>query len=210
VTLVLGAVLLAALQAASAAPSPSPSPSPASARPVSDSVDRVVERMEAERANPCLAANREGKPCFPVTTFLSGPEYSVRQSLGLPADKWKPTPGGAPSTAEMKPYRPGGKTVVAPVVGFDPGCLVKGIIKNLKGKNDVYYLYRVHDIHGVRVAMYDRKVEPTTFQGDLEFLGRFTGECSALAAYRHEEAKIAPSGPPLPPRSSPQASPTPP
>jgi hypothetical protein len=144
-----------------------------------------------------------------VTTTLKGREYSVRESLGLPPlDKTKPTPGGAPSTSDMKPFRPGGKTVVGGV-GFDPGCVVKGIVKNLKGKNDVYYLYRVRDVHGTRVAMYDHKVEPATFQGDLEFLGRFEGECSALAAYRHEEAKMAPSGPPVPPRPSPSPSPTP-
>lgn len=168
---------------------PSPPPSPSSARPISDSVERVVQRLEDERADPCLKATREGRPCFPVTTTVKGTEYSVRGSLGLPTSK-KP-PGGAPTTSEMGPYRPGPKAVIAPVLTFDPGCLVKGIIKNLKGKNDVYYLYRVRDVHGTRVAMYDRKVEPSTFQGDLEFLGRFEGECSALAAYRHEEAKGA-------------------
>jgi hypothetical protein len=193
-------VLFARLGAAPPLPPspPAPSPSPSSARPISDSVDRVVQRMEEERADPCLKATREGRPCFPVITTVKGTEYSVRGSLGLPAGRTKPTPGGAPTTTEMGPYRPGPKAVVAPVLTFDPGCLVKGIIKNLKGKNDVYYLYRVRDTQGSRVAMYDRKLEPSTFQGDLEFIGRFEGECSALAAYRHEEAKTAP--PPASPR----------
>jgi len=192
-----------------ASPAPSPAPSTSSARPISDSVERVVERMEEERADPCLKATREGKPCFPVTTTLNGPEYSVRESLGLPpADKARPT-GGAPSSTDMKPYRPRGKTVIAPVLTFDPGCLVKGVIKNLKGRNDVYYLYRIRDVHGMRVAMYDRKIEPSTFQGDLEFLGRFTGECSALAAYRHEETKLAAVPSPVPAPASPRPSASP-
>jgi hypothetical protein len=75
---------------------------------------------------------------------------------------------------------------------FDPGCVGKSALKKLKGKNDVYYLYRIRDVHGVRVALYDRRLEATTFQGDLEFLGRFDGECDALGAYRQEQRKLEP------------------
>ena len=197
---------------ASTPPSPSPSPSAAPsppARPVSESVDRVVGRMEDEREDPCKKAAQEGRPCFPVSTTVRGEEFSVRKSLGLPdAEKSKPAPGGTPTVAEMGPYRPGPKAIPITLVKFDPGCVAKGILKALKGRNDTYYLYRVRDTQGERVALYDRKLEAETFQGELAFLGKFDGECDAIAAYRREERKNPPTGPAPSPRPSP--SPTPP
>ncbi|HEY8149018.1 MAG TPA: hypothetical protein VIK51_08940, partial [Vicinamibacteria bacterium] len=131
---------------------------------MSDSVDRVVNRIEDAREDPCKKAGQEGKPCFPVTTTVRGVEYSVRKSLGLPdPEKSKPAPGGAPTVAEMGPYRPGSRAgalpLPIPLVKFDPGCVAKGILKSLKGKNDTYYLYRVRDTHGERVALYDRRLD---------------------------------------------------
>jgi hypothetical protein len=199
--------------APSPSPSPSPTPSPAASptgRPVSESVDRVVSRMEDAREDPCKSAAQEGKPCFPVSTAVRGEEYSVRKSLGAPdLEKSKPAPGGAPTVAEMGPYRPGLEAIPLNAFSFDPGCVGKRILKSLKGKNDTYYLYRIRDIHGERVALYDRKLEAETFQGELAFLGKFDGECDALAAYRREDLKRAPKGSPLP-RPSPSASPSPP
>ena len=114
---------------------------------------------------------------------------------------------GAPTVTEMGPYRPGPPTRVSPHVTFDPGCVGKSVLKALKGKNDTYYLYRIRDTHGERVSLYDRKLEPKTFQGDLELIGRFTGECDALAAYRREEARTASPAPG--PSATPSASPSP-
>jgi len=218
----LGLLVASALSAALAAapppsPVPSPSPSPAplptalpprSAQPIRDSVERVVEKMENAREDPCGQAKAAGRPCFPVVTVQKGEEYSVRKSLGLPdTDKGKPAPGSAPNVAEMGPYRPGSHTPIAGV-SFDPGCVGKSILKSLKGRNDVYYLYRMRDIHGERVELYDRKVEPSTFQGELAFLGRFDGECAALAAMRHEQLFHPPSPGPSSPRPRPSPSPS--
>jgi hypothetical protein len=201
----MGAILVWLL---AVAPSPSPSPSPApspSLRPISDSVDRVVNRLEDAREDPCRRPAAEGRPCFPVETRVKGEEYSVRKSLGLPdLDKGKPAPGSAPTVAEMGPYRPGLKAIPIPLVSFDPGCVAKCILKSLKGKNDSYYLDRVRDIQGERVALYDRRLEAETFQGELAFLGKFDGECDAIAAYRRESAKL-----PLPPAPRPTPSPSP-
>jgi hypothetical protein len=182
---------------------------------VSDSVDRVVNRIEDAREDPCKKAGQEGKPCFPVTTTVRGVEYSVRKSLGLPdPEKSKPAPGGAPTVAEMGPYRPGSRAgalpLPIPLVKFDPGCVAKGILKSLKGKNDTYYLYRVRDTHGERVALYDRRLDAENFQGELAFLGKFDGECDAIAAFRHEELVHPPSGAPTPrPWPSPSVTPSP-
>ena len=102
-------LVLASLAAvAQAEPRPSPSPSPdlfawqrplpqSPPRPVSDSVDRVVERMEAERNDPCLLAKSQNVPCFPARTDLNGPTASVREGLGIIGPMTKPTPGGAPN-----------------------------------------------------------------------------------------------------------------
>jgi hypothetical protein len=197
---------------ASTPPSPSPSPSAApspAARPVSESVDRVVNRMEDEREDPCKKAAQEGKPCFPVSTTVRGEEFSVRKSLGLPdPEKGKPAPGGAPTVAEMGPYRPGPRAIPIPLVKFDPGCVAKALLKSLKGRNDTYYLYRVRDTQGERVVLYDRKLEAETFQGELAFLGKFDGECDAIAAYRREELNSPPTGPG--PRPTPGPTPSPP
>jgi hypothetical protein len=178
---------------------------------VSDSVDRVVKRMEDERADPCGQAATEGRPCFPVETRIKGEEYSVRKSLGPPdRQKDKPGAGTPPTVSEMGPYRPGLEATPINLFSFDPGCLAKGILKSLKGKNDTYYLYRVRDTHGERVALYDRKLDAENFQGELAFLGKFEGECDALAAFRHEELIHPPSGAPTPrPWPSPSVTPSP-
>ena len=166
-------------------------------------MDRVVNRMEDAREDPCRKAAAEGRPCFPVETRIKGEEYSVRRSLGLPdAQKDKPAAGTPPTLTEMGPYRPGLKAIPINGFSFDPGCMAKGILKSLKGKNDTYYLYRVRDIQGERVALYDRRLTAENFQGELAFLGKFDGECDALAAYRHEAAK-------LPPPPSPRPTPSP-
>jgi hypothetical protein len=155
--------------------------------------------MEDAREDPCKTAAAEGRPCFPVETTAKGEEYSVRKSLGLPdAQPQKPAAGGAPTVAEMGPYRPGPKTTPVPLVKFDPGCVAKGILKSLKGKNDTYYLYRLRDVSGDRPVLYDRKVDPQTIQGDIAFLGKYDGECDAVTAFRHEELVHPPSPAPSP------------
>ena len=134
----------------------------------------MVNRIEDAREDPCRAAAAEKRPCFPAETRVKGEEYSVRKSLGLPdLQKDKPTPGTPPTLTEMGPYRPGLTATPLNLVTFDPGCVAKGILKSLKGRNDTYYLYLVRDIHGERVEMYDRRLNPERFQGDLAFLGSF-------------------------------------
>jgi hypothetical protein len=167
-------------------------------RPISESVEKVIDRLEEERKNPCLKAARENIPCFPVKTEEKGFDASVRESLGIlgPADK--PSPDRPPTREEMRQYRPGSTT---PTVGVtvDPVCVGKSALKKLKGRNDVYYLYRVRDVHGERVVLYDHRLDASRFQGDIAFLGRFDGECEAEAAYRREQRRTTPPASPPPP-----------
>jgi hypothetical protein len=203
------ALVLATLAVAQAerppSPAPSPSPSPAadpfswqrplpaaSPRPVSDSIDRVVERMEAERDDPCLLARSQNVPCFPARTDLNGPTASVREGLGIIGPMTKPTPGGAPTRDEMGPHRPmPGQSAVS--VGFDPGCVGKSILKGLRGKNDTYYLYRLRDANGVRAALYDHRIDPANFQGEVELVAELRGECAAVNAYEAERRRLQPA-----------------
>ncbi len=167
-----------------------PPPTTLPPRPIRDSIEEVVERLEKEREDPCRKTVAEGKPCFPASTSVKGPEASVREALGVLLPDTAPSPDRPPTKHGLAPYRPGPVEPVIPLVKFDPGCVGKSVPKKLKGRNDTYYLYRLRDVHGVRVALYDRRVDATTFQGDLEFLGKFDGECDALAAYRREQLKL--------------------
>ncbi len=192
---VVTAAALAMAQAASPPASPSPSPSPRvspSPRPIADSVERVIGRLEAERKDPCLGAREEGVPCFPVETGREGPRASVREGLGLPDPaSGREAPDRPPTRDELGPFRP---TPPSPAVSvtFDPGCVGKSIWKGLRGKNDTYYLYRLRDVHGARVVLYDHRIDATKFQGEVAFLGEFHGECDALAAYERERRRATP------------------
>lgn len=174
---------------------PTTTPSP---RPIAESVERVIDRIEEERKDPCLKAARENVPCFPVKTEERGFDASVRESLGILGPVEKPSRDRPPTRDELGPYRPGSTT---PTVGVtvDPVCIGKSALKRLKGKNDVYYLYRVRDAHGERVVLYDHRLDASRFQGDIAFLGRFDGDCEAQAAYRREQRRTTPvASPPLP------------
>jgi hypothetical protein len=166
-------------------------------------MERVVDRLEALRKDPCLEALRRGRPCFPASTGLpGGPTASVRESLGLlgPKEAW--SPDRPPTLDEMGPYRPGTPSKNTPnlvSVSFDPGCVGKSVLKKLKGKNNTYYLYRIRGPQGERVALYDSRQNAATFQGEMELLGTFTGECDAIAALRHAERN--------PPRPAPSPGP---
>jgi hypothetical protein len=150
--------------------------------------------MEAERNDPCRLAREQGVPCFPARTDLNGPTASVREGLGIIGPMTKPTPGGAPTRDELGPHRPMPGQSLADV-SFDPGCVGKSILKGLRGTNDTYYLYRLRDVNGDRVALYDRRIDPAKFQGEVAFLGEFRGECAAVNAYESERRKLLPAPP---------------
>lgn len=158
-----------------------PPPTTLPARPIRDSLERIVDKIDAERQEPCQKAIDAGVPCFPITTESRGPVVSVRDSLRNLGTRGAGAAGALPGM----PPKVYGVTV-------DPGCLAKSLGKALKGKNDVYYLYRVRDAQGERVILQDRRLEAATYQGALELLGEFRGECEALAAFRHEERRAPP------------------
>ena len=175
--------LLAGLAPAWAqSPSPSPSPSPSAspslpARPISGSVDRVVERFLAEKSEPCLPAQDQGLPCFPTTIEKPKPEDSVAESFRRFKDD-----GNYPRLV----LSPQGTPIVG--VGFDPFCAAKSLGKAIRGKNDTYYLYRVWTREGERAILRDRMFLPGSFMAvpdmQYEFVAKIDGECEAVAAWR--------------------------
>jgi hypothetical protein len=174
---------------------PSPSPSP---HPITDSVERVIDRLEEEGKDPCLESVRENIPCFPVKAEKKGFDASVRESLGILGPAKKPSPDRPPTREELEAYRPHpAKPLISKTV--DPVCIGKSALKHLKGKNDVYYLYRLRDVHGERVALYDHRLDASRFQGEIALLGRFDGECEAQAAFRREQRRTTPPASPPPP-----------
>lgn len=184
----LALLMLALVQ--SAAPSPSPPPPT-----VTESMEKVIDRLEAERKDPCLKAKRENVPCFPARTERKGYDASVRQSLGLPdPEPGKPGPG-PPTRDEMYDHRTAPPAKPAVSVTIDPVCVGKSALKKLRGRNDTYFLYRVRDVHGERVILVDRRMDASRFQGDIAFLGQYDGECEAQAAFRREQRRSPPSSP---------------
>ncbi len=154
------------------------------------SVSRVVERLEAERSAPCLRAQEEGRPCFPSEVQQRRPDASVRDSLSIPLPPDVPSPGRPPTVDELRQFRPKPRSAGVTLATFDPGCVAKMVSKVLQGKSDVYYVYRLRDVQGERIALYPQSLDAKTFQGELELVGRFRGECEAVRVVRREERKL--------------------
>ena len=156
-------------------------------RPISSSLPGILERLHKEWQAPCDLALAQGVPCFPVWVEAEAPKPSTPESLRDTRPGTAPVPGSAPTVEEMREYRSGAIGLVVPLVSFDPACTGKSILKKLKGKNDTYYLYRVTDRSGTRMALYDHLLNPASYWGipevSFEFLGKFEGECEAVAAY---------------------------
>jgi hypothetical protein len=172
-----GAAHAGAQQPASPTPSPSPSPYPFPARPISESVDRVVERFLAQQAEPCLPATNQGLPCFPAEVEKQKPEESVAEALRRFKDD---------GTYPRLVLTPQGTPIVG--VSFDPFCAAKSLGKAIRGKNDTYYLYRIWTREGERAILRDQPFMPGTYQAfpevQYEYVAKIDGECEAVAAWR--------------------------
>jgi hypothetical protein len=174
------------LAASTAAAQPAPPPSTLPSRPVSSSVEPVLDKLEQEERERCRKALDKGIPCFPVDAEPRAPDASVREQFGNYRPDKTPKRTQPSDWGENRPQ----PAPFIPLLSFDPVCAVKSALRHLKGKTNTFYLYRMRDMYGLRAALSDHKVDAATFQGELEFLGRFDGECDALAAWRKEDRKI--------------------
>jgi hypothetical protein len=187
---VTGLVVLAAAgpvlfaSARDAAPAPSPA---RSATPIRDSIDRAVEAVVLAHLKPCENARQQGVPCFPVSVEEEGPRFSVAEALRRYRGTGSPAPG-PPTVAEIQSQMSGAPQSASGGVGFDLVCTTKNLVKKLSGKNTTFHLYRVWDARGERPMLTDRPLDPKAYAGNAdvhyEYLGKFDGECAAVAAWR--------------------------
>jgi hypothetical protein len=186
------AVVLACIGVAGPAPAEdaTPSPRPARtrrARPIHDSIDRVVDRVVEAHLRPCQHAGKQGVPCFPVSIEQEGPRFSVAEALRRYRGVGSPAPG-PPTVAEIQGQMSGAPQSASGGVGFDPVCTTKNLIRKLSGRGRTYHLYRTWDARGERPLLTDRVLDPKDYVANrdfhYEYLGQFDGECEAIAAWR--------------------------
>ena len=184
-------------------------------RPIAEAVEKAVDDVMRRHYDPCAAAKARGVPCFPSSVDREGPRYSVADAMR----KYRPDgrrAEGAPITAtDMRGQMSGAPASDSGGVSMDPVCTVKSLIRRISG-NGRLYLYRLTDGHGVvRPVLTDRKIEPAVYASNpdarYEYMGDFTGECEAFAAWRKalreavaaekekEGAATPPAAPPPPP-----------
>lgn len=187
---VTGLVVLAAAGPSRIAPARDAAarPSPAArATPIRDSIDRAVEAVVLKHLLPCDQAKRQGVPCFPVAVEEEGPRFSVAEALRRYRGTGSPAPG-PPTVAEIQSQMSGAPQSASGGVGFDPVCSAKNLVKKLSGKNTTFYLYRTWDARGERPMLTDRPLDPKAYAANADFhyeyLGKFDGECAAVAAWR--------------------------
>jgi hypothetical protein len=169
-------------------PVPSSRPSrPASRRPIRDSIDRVLDRVVAAHLKPCDVAQQQGVPCFPVSVEQEGPRFSVAEALRRYRGTGSPAPG-VPTVAEIQGQMSGAPRSASGSVGFDPVCTVKNLVRKVSGRTTTFHLYRTWDARGERPLLTDRELDPKAYAANpdfhYEYLGKFDGECAAVAAWR--------------------------
>jgi len=199
-----GVVVLASIgpgaPAQDAVPSPTPSPSPVARRryPIRDSIDRAVDAVVAAHLKPCGRAARLGVPCFPVSVEQEGPRFSVAEALRRYRGRGSPAPG-PPTVAEIQDQMSGAPLSASGGVSFDPVCTARNLVRKLSGSNTTFYLYRMRDERGERPLLTDRELDPKAYAVNpdvhYEYLGKFDGECAAVAAWRQALRKATEPAP---------------
>ena len=187
-------------------------PAPArSATPIRASIDRVIEEVVLSHLVPCQLAGRKGVPCFPVSIEQEGPRFSVAEALRRYRGTGSPAPG-VPTVAEIQGQMSGAPLSASGGVGADPVCGAKQLWKKILGKGTTYHLYRTWDERGERPLLTDHVLDPEDYRGNLQFqfeyLGKFEGECAAVAAWNkalrdavaRKPARVEPGPPPEEPR----------
>jgi hypothetical protein len=160
-------------------------------RPIRDSIDRVLDAVVLARMKPCDVAERQGVPCFPVSVEQEGPRFSVAEALRRYRGTGSPAPG-VPTSAEIQEQMSGAPQSASGGVGFDPVCTVKKLFGKKAGTT--FYLYRTWDERGERPMLTDHPLDPKAYALNpsfrYEYLGKFDGECAAVAAWRQALRKV--------------------
>jgi hypothetical protein len=158
------------------------------ARPIHDSIERAIDEVLRKYEHPCSVAARRGVPCFPTSVEVEGPRFSVAEALrrhhagGGPAESAPITPADTQRQMSGAPLSASGGA------SLDPVCAAKSLIRRITGQPSTFYLYRLSDGREARPVLTDRKLDPAVHASNpdarYEFLGQFSGECEAIAAWR--------------------------
>jgi hypothetical protein len=172
---------------------PSAVPSPTPDQPLTDSVDRIVKKVEEEREAACAKAREAGVPCFPVAIEKSA-RATLEEALNRVRQDKRPYKGN-PGQSPLDLNRPRERQLPVGGVGFDPVCAVRLLAKAIKGRNQTYYVYRVRDRGGEHIEMRDRPLDPKAYAQvapfESELIGQYTGECEALAAHNKAQRELS-------------------
>jgi hypothetical protein len=156
------------------------------ATPIRDSLDRVIEQVVLSHLAPCELADRNRIPCFPTRVEQQGPRFSVAEALRRYRGQGSPAPG-VPTVAEIQGQMSGAIQSASGGVTTDPVCAAKGLWRKLRGRGTSYHLYRTWDERGERPLLTDHLLDAEDYRANphfrFEYLGRFDGECAAVAAW---------------------------
>jgi hypothetical protein len=185
IALVLAAIPALALPALAFAQD-GPQPARRRGTPIRDSLDRVIEQVVTSHLGPCQLASRKGIPCFPTGVEREGPRFSVAEALRRYRGTGSPAPG-TPTVADIQGQMSGAMQSASGVVGTDPVCGARNLWKKIQGKGTTYHLYITWDERGERPLLTDHLLDADDYRGNLqvqfEYLGKFDGECAAVAAW---------------------------
>jgi len=197
-------VVLASVGTASAAAAQDPAPASTRAparrrRPIHDSIDRVLDAVVLAHMKPCDVAQQRGVPCFPVSVEQEGPRFSVAEALRRYRGTGSPAPG-PPTVAEIQGQMSGQPLSDRLTLGsFDPVCTAKKLFGKKAGTT--FHLYRTWDARGERPLLTEQLLDPKAYalnpDSHFEYLGKYDGECEAVAAWR-EALRKATEPKPLP------------
>jgi hypothetical protein len=222
----IGLAILAGAEAAPAAfgqdaPAAGASEQPAATKPaaaarrrqrtIHEAVEKAVDEVMRRHYDPCAAAARKGVPCFPTGIDVVGPRFSVADAMR----KYRPDgrrAEGAPITAsEMREQMSGAPLSDSGGASLDPVCTVKSLIRRMSGTGK-FYLYRLSDGREQRPVLTDRRIDPAVYASNplavYEYLGEYTGECEAIAAWR-KALREAVAPPPIDESAAPPVAPPP-
>jgi hypothetical protein len=166
-------------------------------RPIHDSIDSAIDEVMSKYENPCSADQRRGVPCFPTSIETEGPHFSVAEALRRYRAEGSPAESAPITPSDMQRQMSGAPLSASGGVSMDPVCTARSLIRRINGKASTFYLYSLSDGREARPVLTDRKLEPAVYASNpearYEFLGRFSDECAAIAAWRRELRKaVAP------------------
>jgi hypothetical protein len=156
-------------------------------RPIAESIEKAVDEVMSRHYDPCAIAKQRGVPCFPSGIDAEGPRYSVADSFRKYRTDGRRAEGAPITASDMHGQMGGAPLSASGGVSLDPVCTVKSLIRRISGTGELY-LYRLSDGQQVRPVLTDRKIDAAVYasnpRASYEYMGEYSGECEAIAAWR--------------------------